>query len=92
MIINSLIIIQGFMISGLQLKKTSVSLQEVQDLKDKVEAVKLLILKLHPGNGLFVRDNNIYPFGIFMGNVNQKIQQKNKKNRRTDRIFPSGLD
>lgn len=29
------------MISGLQLKKTSVSLQEVQDLKDKVEAVKL---------------------------------------------------
>lgn len=39
----------------------------------------LLILKLHPGNGLFVRDNNIYPFGIFMGNVNQKIQQRNKK-------------
>lgn len=33
----------------------------------------LLILKLHPGNGLFVRDNNIYPFKI-MGNVNQKIQ------------------
>lgn len=29
------------MISGLQLKKTSVSLQEVQDLKDKIEAVKL---------------------------------------------------
>ena len=29
------------MISGLQLKKTSVSLQEVQDLKNKVEAVKL---------------------------------------------------
>lgn len=29
------------MISGLQLKKASVSLQEVQDLKDKVEAVKL---------------------------------------------------
>lgn len=29
------------MVSGLQLKKTSVSLQEVQDLKDKVEAVKL---------------------------------------------------
>ena len=29
------------MISGLQLKKTSVSLQEVQDLKDKVEAAKL---------------------------------------------------
>ena len=29
------------MISGLQLKKTSVSLQEVQDLKNKVDAVKL---------------------------------------------------
>lgn len=29
------------MISGLQLKKTSVSLQEVQALKDKIEAVKL---------------------------------------------------
>lgn len=29
------------MISELQLKKTSVSLQEVQDLKDKIEAVKL---------------------------------------------------
>lgn len=29
------------MISGLQLKKTSISLQEVRDLKDKIEAVKL---------------------------------------------------
>ena len=34
----------------------------------------LLILNLHLGNGLFVCDNNIYPFRIFMGNVNQKTQ------------------
>ena len=35
------------MISGLQLKKTSVSLQEVQDLKDKVEAVKLPVWNIY---------------------------------------------
>lgn len=46
-------------------------LKKILDFSDEES---LLILKMHPGNGLFVRDNNIYPFGIFMGNVNQKIQ------------------
>lgn len=46
-------------------------LKKILDFSDEES---LLILNLHLGNGLFVCDNNIYPFRIFMGNVNQKIQ------------------